>query len=164
MRVSFEVNGASATLETDPGRRLGEILREDLGLTGTKMGCAVGRCGTCMVLIDDDPCNSCLVPAFRLAGRRVRTIEGLRADPTSDAVRRALAEEGAVQCGYCAPGIVVALTALLTRQPDAPAAEVEAQLAGHLCRCTGYGGIRRAVARLFAGQSISLPLDAIASE
>jgi carbon-monoxide dehydrogenase small subunit len=152
MRVRFEVNGAAATLETEPGRRLSDILREDLGLTGTKVGCAVGRCGTCMVLIDDNPCNSCLVPAFRLDGRRVRTIEGLVEGAASDAVKRALAEEGAVQCGYCTPGLVVALTSLLVRQPEAPPAEIEGQLAGHLCRCTGYGGIKRAVARLFAGQ------------
>jgi carbon-monoxide dehydrogenase small subunit len=162
MRVSFEVNGGIATLETEPGRRLSEILREDLGLTGAKVGCAVGRCGACMVLIDDDPCNSCLVPAFRLDGRRVRTIEGLLADPTSDSVRRVLAEEGAVQCGYCMPGIVVTLTSLLMRQPDAPTFEIEAQLAGHLCRCTGYGGVKRAVARLFAGQGVGLKQDAIA--
>jgi carbon-monoxide dehydrogenase small subunit len=162
MRVSFAVNGENATLETEPGRRLSEILREDLGLTGTKIGCAVGRCGTCMVLLDDNPCNSCLVPAFRLDGRRVRTIEGLLDDAASEKVRRALGEEGAVQCGYCMPGLVVALTALLTRQPEAPAVEIEALLAGHLCRCTGYGGIKRAVARLFAGQGVGRELDAIA--
>jgi carbon-monoxide dehydrogenase small subunit len=142
----FTVNGAAVTVAAPPTRRLLDILRHELGLTGAKPGCEIGRCGACVVWLDGDPVNACLVPAFRLARRHVTTVEGVPAD---DAVSRALAEEGGLQCGYCTPGLLMTLRWLHAQAPRPAAAEAEALLVGHLCRCTGYGGIRRAIGRLF---------------
>ena len=144
--MRFEVNGAAVEVGAPPTRRLLDILRDDLGLTGAKPGCGIGRCGACVVWLDGAPVNACLVPAFRLAGRSVTTVEGSVAD---DAVSRALAEEGGVQCGYCTPGLVMTLRWLHAQAPRPTLAEAELLAVGHLCRCTGYGGIRRALARLF---------------
>lgn len=147
LTVGFTVDGAPVEVTAAPDRRLIAILREDLGLTGPKEGCAIGRCGACVVLVDDRPVNACLVLAARLEGRIVTTVAGLGA--RAAAVQAALAEAGAVQCGYCAPGLVVALTALIERtDPPADGAEVGRALAGQLCRCTGYGGLRRALGAL----------------
>ncbi len=145
--VHFTVDDMPVCVMAPPDRRLIALLRDDLGITGPKEGCAIGRCGACVVLLDGRPVNACLVLAARLEGRTVTTVAGLgeRARP----VQEALAEAGAVQCGYCAPGLVVALTALLER-PDPPVdgAEVSRALSGQICRCTGYGGLRRALAAL----------------
>ena len=145
--MKFTVNDAAVETDAPPTRRLLDILRHDLALTGAKPGCDIGRCGACMVWLDGAPVNACLVPAFRLAGRRVTTVEGVPAD---DAVSRALAEEGGLQCGYCTPGLMMTLRWLYAQTPRPDLAEAEALMVGHLCRCTGYGGIRRALARLFA--------------
>jgi carbon-monoxide dehydrogenase small subunit len=144
--VKFTVNAAGVEVDGPPTRPLLDILRHDLELTGAKPGCAIGRCGACVVWLDGQPVNACLVPAFRVAGRSVTTIEGVAAD---DAVSRALAEEGGFQCGYCTPGLMMTLRWLQAQTPRPSAPEVEGMLVGHLCRCTGYGGIKRAVARLF---------------
>lgn len=145
--VGFTVDGTPVHVTGAPDRRLIAILRDDLGITGPKEGCSIGRCGACVVLVDGKPVNACLVLAARLDGCEVTTVAGLgaRARP----VQAALAEAGAVQCGYCAPGLVVTLTALVER-PDPPTdgAEVARALAGQICRCTGYGGLRRALAAL----------------
>ncbi len=140
------MNGADVELDAPPTRTLLDILRLDLELTGAKPGCTIGRCGACVVWLDGEPVNACLVPAFRLAGRRVTTVEGVAAD---DAVSRALAEEGGLQCGYCTPGLLMTLRWLHARTPRPAVAEAEALLVGHLCRCTGYGGIKRALMQLF---------------
>ncbi|WP_341677383.1 (2Fe-2S)-binding protein [Niveibacterium sp. SC-1] len=149
MRIEFELNGEPRVLETPAERRLLAILREDFGLTGAKPGCEVGRCGACMVWLDDLPTNACLVMAWQLDGRSVTTVEAIAADPRSESVRAALAECGGLQCGYCTPGLVVTMTHLADCSPRPDAACARAQLAGNLCRCTGYGGIQRAVERLF---------------
>ncbi len=147
MRIALSVNGRPVAVEAQPDRRLIDILRGELGVIGPKNGCAVGRCGACLVLLDDRPVNACLVLAARLEGCHVVTIEGL--DPASTAVVDALAGAGAVQCGYCASGLVTALTWLTAQTPQPSRSEAEALLAGQICRCTGYGGLRRALAMLF---------------
>ncbi|PZQ50818.1 MAG: ferredoxin [Rhodovulum sulfidophilum] len=148
MKLDFTLNGAPVSVEAAPDRRLLAILREDFDLLGAREGCGIGRCGACLVLLDGAPVNACLVLAARLAGRAVVTVEGLGA--AAAPVRDALAAGGAVQCGYCAPGLMVALS-WLARQP-AGLAEGEAvtALAGQLCRCGGYRGTLRALAALRA--------------
>ena len=147
MKVSFEVNGEGRVLDVPPLRRLLDILREDLGLTGTKEGCGEGECGACAVLMDDALVDACLVPAVQLAGRRIVTIEGLGSRERPDPVQQAFLEEGAAQCGFCIPGMVMASRALLNRCPQPSREEIRVGLAGNLCRCTGYERIIRAVQR-----------------
>jgi carbon-monoxide dehydrogenase small subunit len=144
--MKFTVNGQPVEVAAPPTRRLLDILRLDLGLTGTKPGCEIGRCGACTVWLDGVPANSCLVLALRLDGCAVTTVEHLDPD---DEPARALAEEGGLQCGYCTPGLLMTLRWLCAADPRPTAAEAEELLSGHLCRCTGYGGIKRSVARLF---------------
>jgi len=149
--VSLVVNDAPVVLHCEPSRRLLTVLREDLGLTGAKPGCGVGRCGACLVWLDGEPVNACLVMAYQTQGRAVTTIESVGASAASEPVRRALADCGAVQCGYCAPGLVMMMTHLHTRVPRPDAAQAAADLCGQLCRCTGYGGLQRAIGTLFPG-------------
>ena len=144
------VNGEAVRLRCAPTRRLLEVLREVLGLTGAKPGCGIGRCGACLVWMDGNPVNACLVMAYQLQGRAIVTIESVADSEASAPVREALARCGAVQCGYCAPGLVMMLTHLHGQQPRPDAAQASAQLCGQLCRCTGYGGLQRAVAQLFS--------------
>ena len=139
--VAFTLNGAPVTVAAPPDRTLTAILRDDLGQTGTKLGCGQGRCGACMVLLDGAAVNGCLLMAWQVAGREVSTIEGLRDDPALAPLFDALAGANAMQCGYCAPGIVVALAGLVARDPGADEAAIRAALDGHLCRCTGYRSI-----------------------
>jgi xanthine dehydrogenase small subunit len=145
MRISLTVNGIPRRIEAPPLRRLLDILRDDLGLTGTKEGCGEGECGACAVLIDGTLVNACLVPALQLEGRSVVTIEGLGDEP--DPVRLAFLDEGAVQCGFCTPGMVLATHALLQANPRPSPLEIREGLAGNICRCTGYSKIVRAVER-----------------
>ena len=143
MKLEFEVNGEPRALEVEPLRRLLDVLREDLGLTGTKEGCGEGECGACTVLVDGVAVNSCLVPACQTQGARVATIEG----SGFEAVQQAFLDEGGAQCGICTPGMIVMTRAWLEEcaargvQPDEQGARVA--LAGNLCRCTGYGAIVR---------------------
>lgn len=147
--VSFLLNGAPVSTRGPAARRLLDILRDDHGLTGAKPGCEIGRCGACLVWLDDQPVNACLVMAWQLAGRRVRTIESVAADSASAPVREALAACGAVQCGYCSAGQVMALTWLHQHRPGCGPAEASALGAGNLCRCGTAPGIARAIDRLF---------------
>ncbi|MEF7613376.1 (2Fe-2S)-binding protein [Aquincola sp. MAHUQ-54] len=147
--LRFELNGEPVRVACPPDRRLLTLLREDFGLTGAKPGCEVGRCGACMVWLDGEPVNACLVMAWQLDGRQVRTIESVAADERSAPVREALACHGAVQCGYCNAGMVMTLTWLHGRTPRPDAQEAAALMCGNLCRCTGYGGVARAVEALF---------------
>jgi carbon-monoxide dehydrogenase small subunit len=141
--IRLVLNGAPVALDAPPDRTLAAILREDLGLTGTKIGCAIGRCGACTVLLDGAAVNACLVMAWQAEGRAVTTIEALESLPAGGAVAAALAAENAFQCGYCAPGFTLALTALLAAEPGAGDDAIAAALSGHLCRCTGYHAILR---------------------
>lgn len=140
--VAFTLDGRPVEAAGAAHRPALEIMREDLGCTGPKQGCGIGRCGACLVLLDGAPAHACLVPGWRLAGRSVTTRAGLDAA----AIEAVLVEHGAFQCGACADGIVVALWWLL-QQPRSEA-ELTAALAGHLCRCSGYGGLRRALHQL----------------
>ncbi|SEK69403.1 xanthine dehydrogenase, molybdenum binding subunit apoprotein [Roseovarius azorensis] len=139
--LRFKVNGAAVDLPVSPGRRLSEVLREDLGLRGTKVGCDAGDCGACTVLIDGAPVCACLTPVAQVAGRAVTTVEGLDMGPLQQAFLR----HGAAQCGICTPGMLMAARALLDRVAQPTRAEVEEALGGVLCRCTGYARIIAAV-------------------
>jgi carbon-monoxide dehydrogenase small subunit len=149
MDVCFELDQTVVTVRCAADRRLLSILREDFGHVGAKPGCEIGRCGACMVWLDDEPVNACLVMAWQLEGRRVTTIEAVAKDEASAPVREALARCGAVQCGYCSAGLVMTMTHLHKRSPRPDAQEARELLCGNLCRCTGYGGISRAVTELF---------------
>jgi len=146
--LHFTVNGQEQTLEVPAARRLLDILRLDLGLTGPKEGCSIGRCGACSVVVDGDSVPACLLLACQVQGRTVETIEGLREDPLCEHISAALVNAGALQCGYCTPGIVSSLTAALRHNPAADVTELEQALHGNLCRCTGYNGLRQAIAEL----------------
>ena len=143
LAVSFTLNGQPVTLQATTATPLAEALRETLALTGTKIGCGVGRCGACTVLVDGQPRNGCLTLAWQVEGRAVTTVEGLDALPAAAHVKAGLLEESAFQCGYCAPGFVVALTGFLGTHPLADDAAVIAALEGNICRCTGHHAIVR---------------------
>lgn len=149
MPLVFSVNGLTRHMTVPPTRRLLDLLREDLGLTGAKPGCGIGRCGACLVWLDGEPVNACLVMAWQLQDRAVTTIEAVAADPAHAAVAEAIARCGGVQCGYCAPGMVMMLSHLNQRTPRPNADEARAAMNGQLCRCTGYAGLTRAVGVLF---------------
>ena len=138
MKITCQVNGKDRTLEGPPLRRLLDVLREDLRLTGTKEGCGEGECGACTVLVDGEPVNSCLVPLSQLEGASVRTVEDLAPGGALTDLQRALVELGGTQCGICTPGIAVCAAAALEREPDADRERLRELLAGNLCRCTGY--------------------------
>lgn len=140
----FRLNGQDVVFPGDPARSLLDILREDHGLMASKPGCRIGRCGACTVLMDGRPVNACLVMAYRLDGAEILTADHSEAGEAVAIVRAALIDENAFQCGYCAPGFVLALAALFGRAPEADEAEIRAGLAGNLCRCTGYASILRA--------------------
>lgn len=138
VRVTCEVNGKAAAIETYPMARLLDVLREELGLTGTKEGCGEGECGACAVEMDGALVNSCLVPALHAEGAKIRTIEGIAHGERLDAVQQAFLMHGGAQCGICTPGMILAAENLLARNPDPTDAEIREGLAGNLCRCTGY--------------------------
>lgn len=148
--LHLELNGAPASVRCRPDARLLTLLREHWGLVGAKPGCEVGRCGACMVWFNGAPANACLLMAYQLQGQSVRTIESVRDDPASAPVQQAMAACGGVQCGYCSSGMVMHLTWLHQQNPPPSPAEAEAMMCGNLCRCTGYGGIRRAMQELFS--------------
>jgi aerobic carbon-monoxide dehydrogenase small subunit len=149
--VSFTVNGVSKTVATEPERSLLEVLREDLGLTGAKYGCGEGRCGACTVLIDGNAVRSCVTPASAAAGKTIITIEGLAPAGAIHPMQEAFLAEGAIQCGYCTPGMVLTAVALLRKNPRPSEAEIVEGMNGNLCRCCNYpkiiNAIRRAAAR-----------------
>jgi carbon-monoxide dehydrogenase small subunit len=153
--LSFIVNGRPIELEADTSAMLVDVLREEVGLIGTKIGCREGECGACTVLLDGEPINSCLLPALKVQGRHVLTIEGLGTVDNPHPLQVAFAAEGAVQCGYCTPGMIMSAAALLARTPHPTDEDIRLALAGNLCRCTGYSKIIRA---------INLAADALAPE
>jgi aerobic carbon-monoxide dehydrogenase small subunit len=159
MRVTFTVNGdLHSTGDVWPGESLLYVLRERLGLAGSKNACEQGECGSCTVYLDDVPVCACLVAAGQAEGRDVRTVEGLaKPGGALDPVQEAFVEAGAVQCGFCTPGLLVSTHALLDRKPAPADAEVREALAGNLCRCTGYEKILDAVRLAAAKRKASTP-------
>lgn len=150
--LSFSVNGAPHDVETDPDRPLLEVLREDLGLTGTKYGCGEGRCRACTVLVAGKPLLSCVTPVSKVAGQALITIEGLAEGKTLHAVQEAFLAEEAFQCGFCTPGLILQTVALLERTPSPSDEEILEGLNPSLCRCCGYPNILNA-ARRAAGRA-----------
>ena len=144
--LTFTINGVTRTVEASPMKRLLDVLREDLGLTGTKEGCGEGECGACSVLMDGRLVNSCLIPAAEAAGMALVTIEGLAAGGALHPVQRAFLTHGGAQCGICTPGMVLATVELLAKHPAPTTEEMREGLAGNLCRCTGFMKIFDAVA------------------
>jgi len=145
MRVSLEVNGRPLAADVWEGESLLYVLRERLGLWGSKNACEQGECGSCSVLLDGDVVCACLVLAGAADGSRVRTVEGMEADRVGRAVQQAMVKAGGVQCGFCTPGFVVSIADLLRRQPQPDELAVREALAGNICRCTGYVRIFEAV-------------------
>ena len=145
MSIEFELNGRPVRSSAPPLARLLDVLREELGQTGVKEGCGEGECGACAVLLDGRLVNACLVPVGDAAGAKLLTIEGLRDTERGRRLAAAFAEAGAVQCGFCSPGMLIAAEALLARQPHPGEGEIREALSGNLCRCTGYDAIVRAV-------------------
>lgn len=145
------INGGEKKIEAAPSTRLLTILREDLALTGTKRSCEVGRCGACMVLIDGKAVNSCLAMAYQCSGKQITTIEGVAVNGM-DPIQQAFLEEGGFQCGYCTPGMVISVKSMLDENPNPSEDEIAEALSGNICRCTGYGGIWRAVKRAIEGR------------
>jgi len=139
--IQFTLNGAPQTAVIEPADKIIDVLREQLNFTGTKRGCDDGTCGACTIVLDGEARKACLFPAKKLDGAAVLTIEGLNNGPDIHPIQKALVEAGAVQCGYCIPGIVMELYALYTKKPDASDDEIKAALSRHFCRCTGYEAI-----------------------
>ena len=144
-RITVTVNGDVELVDVPSNMTLLQMLREKLGLTGTKNGCAAGECGACTVMLDGEPVNSCLVLAAECDGAEVVTIEGIAKDGKLDPVQESLIDEGGIQCGFCTPGVVVSSRALLNRNPNPTDYEIRDALIGNLCRCTGYLSIIKAV-------------------
>lgn len=141
------MNGVARTVETEPDRPLLEVLREDLKLTGSKYGCGEGQCRACTVLIDGKALPSCVTPVRSAAGKKIVTIEGLATGDRLTRVQQAFVDEGAMQCGYCVPGMILTATALLERNPHPSDAQIVEAMNGNLCRCCGYTNILAAVRR-----------------
>lgn len=136
--IKFTVNGALVSVVTDPIRKLLDVLREDLMLTGAKEGCGEGECGACSVLLDGKLITPCLIPVGAVIGRSILTIEGLRETPRGKCLIEAFADGGAVQCGFCIPGMVLAAEHLLGENPTPTIDEIKMGISGNICRCTGY--------------------------
>jgi len=145
MKLLLNVNGMEHELDVRPAARLIDVLRLQLGLTGVKEGCSEGECGACTVIVDDKAVNSCLVLAAQVRGRKVLTVEGLAGDDGLDTLQRMFIEHGAVQCGFCTPGMLMSAKALLMADPHPTEEAIRLALAGNLCRCTGYTTIVAAV-------------------
>ena len=144
--ISFTLNGSAVTLSVDSHRRLLDVLRDEMGLTGTKEACGEGECGACTVIVDGRAVNACLYPAPEIDGKHVLTIEGLLGPENRlSVIQQAYARSGAVQCGFCSPGMIMATKALLDEIPDPTDEEIREALLGNLCRCTGYVQILEAV-------------------
>lgn len=150
MRIDLDVNGSRHSVDIDPSQTLLDVLRDELGLTGTKYGCGEGRCGACMVLVGSHAVASCTVPAQSAAGAKITTIEGLEHDGHLHPVQQAFLDEQALQCAYCTPGMIMAGVALLRANPQPTAGEIAQGLETNVCRCGTYPRIVAAVRRAAA--------------
>jgi carbon-monoxide dehydrogenase small subunit len=145
IKIYFTLNGKKAALTTPANRRLLDILREDFGLTGTKEGCSIGECGACTVLLDNKAVNSCLILAGQVNGSNIMTVEGLEKKGTLHPLQENFLKHGAVQCGFCTPGMLMSAYALLNENPQPSEEDIKEAIAGNLCRCTGYKQIIEAI-------------------
>ena len=145
MKLSFALNGERIDMDAPDDRRVVDILREDLGLTGTKEGCGSGECGACAILVDNESKLSCLMVAAQVQDRRITTIEGIAPKDEYHPVQEAFIEKGAVQCGFCSPGMIIGAIDMLNRNPCPSREEIREGLSGNICRCTGYQKIVDAV-------------------
>jgi len=145
MRIEFKLNGKKYELEVASTMRLLDLLREELGLTGTKEGCGEGECGSCTVIMNGKAVNSCLVLAPQIIGQEILTIEALEKDEQLDKLQESFVRNSAVQCGYCTPGMLMSAKALLIENPKPSEDEIKRAIAGNLCRCTGYNKIVTAI-------------------
>ena len=143
--LKLTINGEAVEALIDPATTLQQFLHNNLGMTGTKEGCGAGLCGCCTVMVDGMAVKSCLVLALQVGGKSVQTIEGLAQEETLDTVQQAFIENGAIQCGFCSPGMIMASKALLNEKPHPSENDVRHALSGNLCRCTGYHKIVKAV-------------------
>ena len=143
--IELNINGEAYELAVEPNATLAQVIRDQVGLTGTKEACGTGECGTCTVLIDGRPILSCLTLAVDCQNKAIITIEGLSEGETLTPVQQAFQDRGAIQCGFCTPGMVLSTTALLEANPQPSTPEIQKALEGHLCRCTGYNKILEAV-------------------
>jgi len=145
--LSFKLNGRDVSVKVEPNTMLADLLRDGLGLKGTKVGCREGECGACTVIVNGAPVNSCLMPAMKVRGCSVLTIEGLSPNGSLHPIQQAFIDEGAVQCGYCTPAMILTAKAFLDQNPNPEESQVQQALSGVLCRCTGYRKIVQAVLR-----------------
>ena len=143
--IKITVNSKKYEMAVEPNQTLVEVLRNELGLTGTKVGCEMGDCGTCTVIMDGKAVNACLVLAVQADGREILTIEGLARDEALHPLQESFVIEGAIQCGFCTPGMIMSAEALLTENPDPNEAQIREGISGVLCRCTGYSKIVQAI-------------------
>ena len=144
-RISFRINGNEVSIEAQPHWTLLRVIRDELGLTGTKEGCGEGECGSCTVIVDGKTVSSCLVLAMDVEGKEVTTIEGLAQGGKLHPLQAAFVEKGAVQCGFCTPGMIMTAKELLDKRPSPSEEEIRFHMAGNLCRCTGYAKIIEAI-------------------
>ena len=145
LQLKFNLNGNEVSTKIQPNLLLVDLLRDVLNLKGTKVGCREGECGVCTVLVNGEPVNSCILPAMKVSGQSVTTIEGLSKEDELDPIQEAFVEEGAIQCGFCTPAMVLTAKALLEKNPHPDESQIRQSLSGVLCRCTGYSKIVKAV-------------------
>jgi carbon-monoxide dehydrogenase small subunit len=143
--INLTINNEKYEVAVEPNQTLVEMLRDELGLTGTKQGCGVGDCGSCTVIMDGKPVNSCLVLALHAERKSILTIEGLQTDEGLHPLQQAFIDKGAIQCGFCTPGMILSAISLLERNPEPDEAEIREAISGNLCRCTGYQKIVEAI-------------------
>ena len=151
LQLKFNLNGREVSAKIQPNLLLVDLLRDVLNLKGTKTGCRQGECGACTVLVNGEPVNSCILPAMKVSGQSVTTIEGLAKEDKLDPIQEAFVDEGAIQCGFCTPAMVLSAKALLEKNPHPDESQIRQSLSGVLCRCTGYRKIVKAVQK--AGQN-----------
>lgn len=154
-KIQIELNGDKVTLEVEPNELLVDVLRRDLKLTGTKVGCREGECGACSVILNGKVVPSCLIPVMKADGGKVTTIEGLRRDGDLHPLQKAFVEKGAIQCGFCTPGMILSAKNLLDKNPKPSVEEIKVAISGVLCRCTGYQKIIHAIqsaSKIFSGE------------